>query len=135
MRSCKKIAQKLARNGISVISGMARGIDRDRRVGALEENGLTYAVLGSGVDICYPKENKFLYEKIPHSGGLISENPPGTMAVARNFPLRNRIISGLCDKVVVVEAKDKKRITYNSRLCYGTGKKMFTLFPDVSQTL
>ena len=70
-------------------------------------SGLTYAVLGSGVDICYPKENKFLYEKIPHSGGLISENPPGTMAVARNFPLRNRIISGLCDKVVVVEAKDK----------------------------
>ena len=123
----KKIAQKLAQNDISVISGMARGIDRDGHVGALEENGLTYAVLGSGVDICYPKENKFLYEKIPHSGGLISENPPGTMAAARNFPLRNRIISGLCDKVVVVEAKDKSGSLITADYAMEQGKDVYVV--------
>lgn len=74
----KVLAAALSRQGIQIISGMARGIDRDAHMGCLEAGGNTYAVLGSGADTCYPNENRFLYDKIKVSGGIISELMPGT---------------------------------------------------------
>ena len=91
----KVLAAALSRQGIQIISGMARGIDRDAHMGCLEAGGNTYAVLGSGADTCYPKENRFLYDKIKLSGGIISELMPGTDPQKMFFPMRNRIILSL----------------------------------------
>lgn len=103
----RALAKALAQAGVDVISGMALGIDTDGHMGALDGNGKTYAVLGCGVDVCYPRSNRFLYEKIPRSGGIISEFIPGTQPLPALFPQRNRIISGLSDYVVVIEARLK----------------------------
>ena len=91
----KHFAALFAAAGVQVVSGMALGVDSCAHLGALEEEKDTYAVLGCGVDICYPKSASTIYEKIPNHGGILSEYPPGTQPVARNFPIRNRIISGL----------------------------------------
>lgn len=102
----KNIARELSENGVQIISGMARGIDTYSGLGALEGKSPTFAVLGCGVDICYPAENFELYKEIIKKGGIISEYPPGEPPIAWHFPRRNRIISGLSDKIVVVEAKE-----------------------------
>lgn len=103
----KKLSAQLARYNIQIISGLARGIDSYAHKGCLEKDGVTFGVLASGVDNCYPRENKLLYEQIQQKGGIISENDPGTEPQSYLFPLRNRIISGLADIVIVVEAKEK----------------------------
>lgn len=92
---------------MDIISGMAMGIDADAHSGALEENGDTYAVLGCGVDVCYPKRNRYLYEKMQDRGGILSEYPPGTPPLPGYFPQRNRIIAGLADYVIVMEARKR----------------------------
>lgn len=102
----KNIARELSENGVQIISGMARGIDTYSGLGALEGKSPTFAVLGCGVDICYPTENFELYKEIIKKGGIISEYPPGEPPIAWHFLRRNRIISGLSDKIVVVEAKE-----------------------------
>lgn len=102
-----KIGFELSANGINVISGLARGIDSQSHKGAIEANGVTYAVMGCGVDICYPKDNIGIYEDIKKNGGIISEYPCGSKPFAWQFPLRNRIISGLSDKIIIVEAREK----------------------------
>ncbi len=98
--------EELAKHQIQIISGMATGIDCWGQKGALK-NGKTFAVLGTGVDICYPSENIALYMQIQEKGGLISEFRIGTKGLAPMFPVRNRLISGLSDLVLVVEAKKK----------------------------
>lgn len=102
-----KLARALAQNRMDIISGMAMGIDADAHSGALEENGDTYAVLGCGVDVCYPKRNRYLYEKMQDRGGILSEYPPGTPPLPGYFPQRNRIIAGLADYVIVMEARKR----------------------------
>lgn len=102
------IGQTLSNAGIQVISGLARGIDTYGALGALKGKTPTYAVLGSGVNICYPAENAELFHEILNNGGgIISEYPPDTKPLSWHFPMRNRIISGLSDKIIVVEAKEK----------------------------
>ena len=103
----REFAREIAAAGIQVISGMARGIDGMAQQAAVSVGGKSYAVLGCGVDICYPKENKELYVKLMDSGGIISEYPPGIPARAEHFPLRNRIISGLADALLVIEARER----------------------------
>lgn len=103
----KSLGRELSNNGVQIVSGMARGIDTYSGLGALEGKTPTFAVLGCGVDICYPTENIELYQDILKNGGIISEYPPGISPVAWHFPQRNRIISGLADKILVVEAKEK----------------------------
>ncbi|HEY9574263.1 MAG TPA: DNA-processing protein DprA [Lachnospiraceae bacterium] len=103
----KDFAKSLARAGVQIISGMARGIDGAAHEGALEGGGKTFAVLGCGVDVCYPKEHYSLYRRILNSGGVLSEFPCKMPPLAKNFPRRNRIISGLADLLLVVEAKEK----------------------------
>lgn len=105
----KEAASAFAKRGIVVVSGMAMGIDKLAHIGALSSaNKSTVAVLACGVDICYPKENINLYSRIlEEEGAIISEFAPGKIATKWNFPLRNRIISGLGDVLLVVEAKEK----------------------------
>ena len=102
--AAKAISEKLAEYNIQVVSGMAYGIDSAAHIGALEACGRTIAVLGSGPDICYPEAHRELYEEIKIKGTIISEYPPGTLAMPFNFPRRNRIISGLSKAVIITEA-------------------------------
>jgi DNA processing protein len=99
----RELARTLSLLGVAVVSGMARGIDTAAHEGALATDGLTVAVLGTGVDVVYPPENGALMQRIAESGGIISEQPCGMQAFSYVFPRRNRIISGMCDAVVVVE--------------------------------
>ena len=130
-----ELGKVLAQNGVQVISGMARGIDRDAHQGAIEGGGDTYAVLGCGVDICYPKENRFLYQKMIETGGVISEYPPGTQPVSRQFPARNRIIAGLCNCVVVVEAKEKSGSLITADFAMEEGRDIYAVPGRICDTL
>ncbi|MBC7960969.1 MAG: DNA-protecting protein DprA [Vallitaleaceae bacterium] len=127
----KKVAEyfgkMLANNNITVVSGMARGIDSAAHIGALAGHGKTMAILGCGVNVCYPEENYHLMQEIIHSGCVLSESPINAAPLAGNFPLRNRIISGLCDGVIVVEAalKSGSLITADSAL--EQGKDVFAV--------
>lgn len=100
----RKLAHDLASNGICVVSGLARGIDTNAHEGALEGGGSTIAVLGNGMDIIYPPENKNLYSRITENGAIISEFPYGRRGDRQTFPMRNRIIAGLCQAIVIVES-------------------------------
>ncbi|MDD4237222.1 MAG: DNA-processing protein DprA [Desulfotomaculaceae bacterium] len=103
----EKLAKDLTALGITITSGMARGIDSAAHRGALAEGGRTIAVLGCGPDVVYPKENKQLMEAIIDNGAVVSEFPPGTQPEAWRFPVRNRIISGLSQATLVVEAAER----------------------------
>ncbi len=131
----KEIGKRLAQNGVNVISGMARGIDRDGHMGALDGGGATYAVLGCGADMCYPRENRFLYDRIPASGGIISEYPLRTAPLPAYFPQRNRIISGLSDATVVVEARLKSGSLITADYALEQGKDVYVVPGRVSDTL
>jgi len=117
----------LSEAGIQVISGMALGIDGSAHRGALEGGCGTFAVLGCGTDICYPQENWDIYHKIPVSGGCISEYPPGSQPLAWHFPLRNRIISGLADAVVIVEAGEKSGALITADYALEQGRDIFAV--------
>ncbi len=101
----RQLGRGLALAGVKVISGMARGVDGVSQKAAICAGGKSYAVVGCGADICYPDENREIYEELVMNGGIISEYAPGTMPKASFFPMRNRIISALSDIVVVVEAR------------------------------
>lgn len=130
--TAETFAGRLAENGISVVSGMAYGIDARAQAACLEAGGKSYAVLGCGVDICYPAENRELYEKLVRSGGIISEFPPGTAPVSWHFPMRNRIISGLSKIVVVVEARKKSGTLITADLALEQGRDVYA-FPGRMQ--
>lgn len=106
-KTAHDISFELAANGVGIVSGLARGIDSEGHWGAIDAGGITYAVMGCGVDVCYPRENIELYERIQENGCILSDYPVGTKPLAWQFPLRNRIISALADRILVVEAKEK----------------------------
>ena len=125
--SAEKFAAELAAAGIVVVSGMARGIDSHAHQGALRVQGTTAAVLGSGLDICYPPENRALREKIVENGVVISEFPPGSQPKPAHFPMRNRIISGLSLAVVVVEAAEKSGALITADCALEQGREVFAV--------
>lgn len=122
-----EIAADLARAGIVVVSGLARGIDSAAHVGAFDGGGTTIAVLGTGIDQVYPAENRMLHEEIANRGVLVSEFPPGTHPMNFHFPRRNRIISGLSKAVVVVEAKERSGSLITARLAADQGRDVMAV--------
>lgn len=113
--------------GVTVVSGMARGIDTQAHWGALKNGGRTIAVLGCGVDICYPPENRKLMEEIIKNGAVISEFTLNTPPLAQNFPKRNRIISGLARAVVAIEAKERSGVMNTVRWALDQNKEVFAI--------
>ena len=131
-----EFAEKLASCGVEIISGLARGIDGMGQRGALMGGGRTFAVLGSGVDVCYPREHIGLYVDIQEQGGgILSEYPPGTPPVSQNFPTRNRIISGLSDVVLVMEARERSGSLITADLALEQGRDVYALPGPVNSDL
>ncbi len=127
MQMARMLGASLGRNGIQIVSGMALGVDGEGHAGALSEDGATFAVLGCGVDVCYPRRHRDLYERIPQRGGILSEFCLGEPPLARNFPMRNRIISGLSDVVIVVEARQRSGSLITAELALEQGKEVFAV--------
>jgi len=125
--SAEKIASGLARKGVTVVSGMAMGIDSKAHRAALNAGGRTIAVLGSGIDVIYPSENKSLYNDIIKNGVVISEFSLGTRPEPSNFPRRNRIISGLSVGVVVVESTKKGGALITAELALKENREVFAI--------
>lgn len=121
------VAGKLSRYSVGIISGMARGIDAAAHLGAIKAGGKTYAVLGCGVDICYPRENIDIYMQIIENGAVISEYPPGTQPLAWQFPERNRIISMFAENVAIMEARLKSGSLITTDYALKYGKEVFAL--------
>jgi DNA processing protein len=123
----ESLAAGLAQNHITVVSGMARGIDAFAHHSALKAGGRTVAVLGCGVDVVYPPEHRKLAEQIIENGALVSDYPPGTQPDATNFPPRNRIISGMSLGVVVVEADERSGALITSEFAADQGREVFSV--------
>jgi DNA processing protein len=127
-----KIGRELAENGIGVISGLARGVDIASQRGVLTvAGGRTYGVMGCGIDLCYPAEHIESYMMMQEYGGIISEYCPGVAPIPGNFPMRNRLISGLADGVLVVEAGSKSGSLITAELAMEQGKDVFVVPGDI----
>jgi DNA processing protein len=128
LHMARRLAMELALRRVSVVSGLARGVDAAAHRGALEGNGRTIAVLGCGIDIIYPPEHRQLAESIIAQGGaLLSELPLGSAPVPENFPVRNRLIAGLSLGVVVVEAAEKSGSLITARLALEQNREVFAV--------
>lgn len=130
----KKFSSELSKNGITVISGLARGVDTFAHLGALSTEGKTIAVLGSGIDVVYPKENAKYYKEISEKGLIISEYIVGTSPKSENFPQRNRIISGLSDGVLVVEAKKNSGTMITTDFALEQGKELYVIPGNITSS-
>lgn len=127
-RMAQRLGLELAAKGFTVVSGLARGIDGEAHQGALDAHGKTIAVMGCGVDVIYPAEHRKLADAILQAGGaLVSELPIGTQPLAENFPVRNRILSGLCLGVVIVEAAEKSGSLITARMALEQNRQVFAV--------
>ena len=134
-RNCSGYGKEMAKRlgtccadlGMTVVSGLAAGIDGMAQEAANQAGGFVQAVLGSGVDICYPSRNRELYNDILKNGEILSEYLPGTAPMACNFPPRNRIISGLCDALIVVEARQKSGTSITVNMALEQGKDVYAV--------
>lgn len=129
----ERLGRELAARGLVIVSGMARGIDALGHQGALAANGRAIGVLGTGIDVCYPKENKKLYERVLERGAIISEFPLHTHPAPENFPVRNRIVAGMPLGVIVVEGAQYSGSLITSRLAMEFGREVFGVPGNVTQ--
>lgn len=127
------MGRDLARRGLTIVSGMARGIDAIAHEGATAVGGRAIGVLGTGIDVCYPKENRKLYEKVLERGAILSELPTGSHPAPENFPVRNRIIAGMPLGVVIVEGKEHSGSLITARLAMEFGREVFGVPGNVTQ--
>lgn len=134
-RAADYFGRELAKAGVPVISGLAVGIDGLSQSACVEEGGTSYGVLGSGVDIIYPAGNRKLYYDLQEKGGILSEYLPGTESIAWHFPQRNRIISGLADLVLVVEAREKSGTLITVEYALQQGREVFAVPGRVGDNL
>lgn len=125
--ACEKFSKELVKMGVTIVSGLALGIDTVAHKTAIKEGGRTIAVLGNGIDIVYPKNNKELYADIINNGMILTEFPLKTPPLAYNFPQRNRIIAGLSLGIIVIEAKEKSGSLITAHLALDQGKDVFAL--------
>ena len=130
-----ELGKCLGEAGIQVISGMAKGIDGISQWEAIKAGGRSFGVLGCGVDICYPKSNKPLYEELLLKGGILSTYPPGTMPMAKLFPPRNRIVSGLSDVLVVIEARQRSGTSITVEMALEQGRDIYAVPGRVTDRL
>ena len=129
----KKLGAQLAQLGFCIVSGLARGIDTAAHEGALSVGGKTAAVLGCGIDIVYPPENLALYRQIVESGAVLSEFPFGRKADRQTFPMRNRVVSGICEAVVVVESDTSGGAMITARFAGEQGRLIFAVPGRIDQ--
>lgn len=125
------IAGSLAAAGAVIVSGMARGIDAEAANAAINNNGTTVAILGSGIDVIYPREHKELFERICENGVVMTEFPPGTRPLRENFPRRNRIIAGLASGVLVVQAPENSGALITAGLALDYNRDVFAVPADI----
>jgi DNA processing protein len=135
MAVAEKLSGDLAGLGVGIISGMARGIDTAAHQGALRAGGKTIAVFGCGVDMVYPTENRKLYDEIAAKGLLVSEFPMGAPAFPQNFPIRNRIVSGMSSGVLVVEGAQYSGSAITARLAMDQGREVFAVPGNITSKL
>lgn len=128
-------AKELSLRGIGIVSGMAQGIDSVAQRTALDNGGFSFGILGCGVDVCYPASNRDLYEKLQRNGGVFSEFPPGTAPKANHFPRRNRIISGLADLLLVIEAREKSGTSITVSMALEQGREVYAVPGRVTDPL
>ena len=131
----ERLASELADRGITIVSGLARGIDTAAHRGALSVNGRTLAVLGSGTDVIYPSENRRLAVDITRQGAVISQFPPGTTPRPWHFPLRNRTLAGLALGVIVVEADERSGALITAGLAADLGREVFAVPGKITSSM
>ena len=131
----QELGKCLGENNIQVISGMASGIDGISQYSALQAGGISFGVLGCGVDVCYPKSNRRLYDELAECGGILSSYPPGTQPLKQLFPPRNRIVSGLADVLVVIEARQKSGTSITVEMALEQGKDIYAVPGRVTDRL
>lgn len=122
-----QLAEELSKYGLGIVSGMAYGIDTSAHWGAISSQGFTIAVLGTGINVIYPRSNKKLYQKIIDCGAILTEFPPDTLPEGKNFPVRNRIISGLSRGVIVIEAATRSGSLITANLALEQGREVFAV--------
>lgn len=120
-------ARELASHGISIVSGLAKGIDGYSHIGAMEGAGYTLGILGSGINVCYPQSNYTLYERMGREGGILSEYGWNVKPIAGNFPRRNRLIAGMSDAILVVEARQRSGSLITVDQGLEQGKNIFVI--------
>lgn len=127
LNAAQTLARQLAAAGITIVSGLARGIDAAAHESTLDAHGKTIAVLGTGIDVVYPRGNTRLFRRIERQGLLISEFPPGTPPMPENFPMRNRVISGLTAGTIIVEATSRSGSLITARMAAEQGREVFAV--------
>ena len=135
LRMAEEFGSDLGQRGICVVSGLARGIDAAAHRGCLKNDGATLAVLGCGIDVTYPREHRQLATLIAQNGLIVSEFPPGTSPSPHNFPVRNRVVSGLSFGVLVIEAGERSGSLITARLAMEQNREVFALPGNVTSPL
>jgi DNA processing protein len=135
LAAAERLSADLARAGLTIVSGMARGIDASAHQAALKEGGDTVAILGCGVDVVYPSNNRRLYEEIARKGLLLSEFPLGAPAFPQNFPIRNRIVSGLSIGVLIVEGAQHSGSAITAKLAMDQGREVFAVPGNITSKM